>query len=223
MLKHYTQWLHTIQEYETTHNTKISDDIKIASAVNSVRGQLRNHLLLNMNETTSFDDIKKAIAGFFQSMYVIQQTNSGGKKGKGKNQNQIQQWNQNQQTSYQPGKYHTQYQQPQAKARIRKDPVHNTKAKERASHQSLVGHVAGQVTRQSNAGGKDMSANHTAEWWSNLRPVEKAQSSQRSLAPLWTYTTESRRTIVARSSVKVMFRDVVRSGYSCMTQVLQYQ
>eukprot|EP00971_Amphidinium_carterae_P205291 4074576-Amphidinium_carterae.1 len=78
MLKHYTQWLQTIQEYETTHNTKISDDIKILSVVNSVRGQLRNHLLLNMNETMSFDDIKKTLADFFQSMYVIQQTNTGG-------------------------------------------------------------------------------------------------------------------------------------------------
>eukprot|EP00971_Amphidinium_carterae_P320061 6362259-Amphidinium_carterae.1 len=77
MLKHYTQWLQTIQEYETSHNTKISDDIKIASVVNSVRGQLRNHLLLNMSDATSFDDVKKTIGDFFQSTYVIQQTNSG--------------------------------------------------------------------------------------------------------------------------------------------------
>eukprot|EP00971_Amphidinium_carterae_P326225 6456902-Amphidinium_carterae.1 len=69
MFKHYTQWLQTIQKYETTHNNKINDDIKIALVVNSVIGQLRNHLLLNMNETTSFDDIKKTIADFFQSTY----------------------------------------------------------------------------------------------------------------------------------------------------------
>eukprot|EP00971_Amphidinium_carterae_P269493 5346087-Amphidinium_carterae.1 len=31
-----------------------------------------------MNDGTSFDDIKKTISDFFQSMYVIQQTNSGG-------------------------------------------------------------------------------------------------------------------------------------------------
>eukprot|EP00971_Amphidinium_carterae_P095087 1881406-Amphidinium_carterae.2 len=65
-------------EYETTHNTRINDDIQIASLVKSVRGQLRNHLLLNMTETTSFDDIKNTIADFFQSTYVIQQTQSGG-------------------------------------------------------------------------------------------------------------------------------------------------
>eukprot|EP00971_Amphidinium_carterae_P350640 6491661-Amphidinium_carterae.1 len=83
----------TIQEYETTHNTKISDDIKIESVVNSVRGQLRNHLLLNMNETTSFDDIKKTIADFFQSTYVIQQTHSGGQGYQGHQPMEIDQIN----------------------------------------------------------------------------------------------------------------------------------
>eukprot|EP00971_Amphidinium_carterae_P117827 2333933-Amphidinium_carterae.3 len=61
-------------EYETTHNTSINEDIKIASVVNTVRGQLRTHLLLNMTD----DDIKNTMADFFQSTYVIQQTHSGG-------------------------------------------------------------------------------------------------------------------------------------------------
>eukprot|EP00971_Amphidinium_carterae_P114772 2273452-Amphidinium_carterae.1 len=138
MLKHYTQSLQTIQGYETTHNTKINDDIKIASVVNSVRGQLRTHLLLNMDETTSFDDVKKTIGDFIQSTYVIQQTHSGGqgqkrqegqRKSKGppvkakekvrkaKNQNQIQQWGQSQQKGYQPSQYQTQYQQPSGKGK----------------------------------------------------------------------------------------------------------
>eukprot|EP00971_Amphidinium_carterae_P235221 4667708-Amphidinium_carterae.1 len=67
MLKHCTQWLQTIQDYEPMHNTKISDDIMIASVVNSIKGQLRNHLLLNMDKTMSFDDIKKTIGDFLQS------------------------------------------------------------------------------------------------------------------------------------------------------------
>eukprot|EP00971_Amphidinium_carterae_P104755 2074610-Amphidinium_carterae.1 len=50
MIKHYTQWLQTIQEYETAHKTRINDDMKIASVVNSVRGQPRNHLLLNIDK-----------------------------------------------------------------------------------------------------------------------------------------------------------------------------
>eukprot|EP00971_Amphidinium_carterae_P200115 3971423-Amphidinium_carterae.1 len=49
MLKHYMEWLQNIQEYETTHKTRISNNIKIALVVNSVRGQLRNHLLLSMS------------------------------------------------------------------------------------------------------------------------------------------------------------------------------
>eukprot|EP00971_Amphidinium_carterae_P057365 1134162-Amphidinium_carterae.1 len=68
MLKHYTQGLQTIQEYETTHKTRISDEIKIASVVDSVRGQLRNHMLLSMSDT---DDIKNVIADFFLSTYRV--------------------------------------------------------------------------------------------------------------------------------------------------------
>eukprot|EP00971_Amphidinium_carterae_P112654 2230763-Amphidinium_carterae.1 len=39
--------------------------------------QARCYLVLNMKDGTSFDDIKKTISDFFQSTYVIQQTNSG--------------------------------------------------------------------------------------------------------------------------------------------------
>eukprot|EP00971_Amphidinium_carterae_P197389 3917715-Amphidinium_carterae.3 len=69
MLKHYTRWLQTIKSMR---------QLKIASVVNSIKVQLRHHLLLNMDDNTSFDDIKKTIADFFQSTYVIQQTHSGG-------------------------------------------------------------------------------------------------------------------------------------------------
>eukprot|EP00971_Amphidinium_carterae_P138755 2749712-Amphidinium_carterae.2 len=51
MFKHYIPWLQTIQEYEWTRKTGISDDIKIASIVNSIRGQLKNHLLQSMDIT----------------------------------------------------------------------------------------------------------------------------------------------------------------------------
>eukprot|EP00971_Amphidinium_carterae_P021482 423625-Amphidinium_carterae.2 len=114
----------TIFEYETIYKTKVSDDIKIASVVNSAKGQLRNHLLLNMDETTTFEDVNKTISDFFQSNQPIDQINGfKGKKGKkregkskgppikgkskgrafskgskGKNrQNQLQQWGQNHQ------------------------------------------------------------------------------------------------------------------------------
>eukprot|EP00971_Amphidinium_carterae_P045382 892962-Amphidinium_carterae.2 len=149
MLKHYTQWLQTIQEYETIHKTRINNNIKTASVVNTI---------------ADF---------FFQSTKVIRQTNSGGqgyqghqpleidqingfkgKKGKGKSkgppvkgkgkgkkgkgkQNQIQEWghNQNQQTGYRPRR-------PGHKITIsisspQENRVHNTKAraKAKASHQ----------------------------------------------------------------------------------------
>eukprot|EP00971_Amphidinium_carterae_P155995 3092608-Amphidinium_carterae.1 len=41
------------------------------------QGTTQKNLLLNMNESTSFDDIKKTFADLFQSTYVIQQTHSG--------------------------------------------------------------------------------------------------------------------------------------------------
>eukprot|EP00971_Amphidinium_carterae_P005062 101311-Amphidinium_carterae.2 len=70
MLKHHSQWLQTIQEHETTHKTRISDDIKIASVVNSVRGQLVNHMLLNMNYASCHTTSTRLQT--FLSTYVIQ-------------------------------------------------------------------------------------------------------------------------------------------------------
>eukprot|EP00971_Amphidinium_carterae_P103239 2043458-Amphidinium_carterae.8 len=63
----------TSQEYETTHNTKISDGIKIAAVVSSVRGQLRNHLLLHLAETTEGHQPMKIDSQMALSITLIQE------------------------------------------------------------------------------------------------------------------------------------------------------
>eukprot|EP00971_Amphidinium_carterae_P228891 4540806-Amphidinium_carterae.1 len=46
---------------------------QLLTRVNSVKEQIRNHLVLNMDGATSFDDVKKTIADFQPNNYAIQQ------------------------------------------------------------------------------------------------------------------------------------------------------
>eukprot|EP00971_Amphidinium_carterae_P124003 2455855-Amphidinium_carterae.2 len=50
----------------------------------------------------------------------------------------------------------------------------------------------------------------------------QVQSPQSSLVPSWTSTT-SKMPADVKASIRVMSKDVVRSGHTCMTKVLQYQ
>eukprot|EP00971_Amphidinium_carterae_P276558 5488211-Amphidinium_carterae.4 len=63
-----TQCLRSIQAYATLHKTRINADIKITSDINLIKRQIRNHLLLNMDDTTSFDDVKTTIANLFANV-----------------------------------------------------------------------------------------------------------------------------------------------------------
>eukprot|EP00971_Amphidinium_carterae_P211521 4197000-Amphidinium_carterae.2 len=121
-----------------------------------------------MSDGTSLDDIKKTIGDFFQSMYVIQQTSSGGHgyqghqpmeidhingfKGKERRAKESQRAHQsraNEKARKDKENIRIRFSngttvrisRPQVRARIRKDLVHSTKAKakEKASHQSLAG------------------------------------------------------------------------------------
>eukprot|EP00971_Amphidinium_carterae_P045864 902328-Amphidinium_carterae.1 len=76
-MKQYTNWLQLIQEYGTQTGRAIDDEIKIATIINHVKGPLRNHLLLNMDDVTTFNDVKKKITDHFQSTYDVSHQHQG--------------------------------------------------------------------------------------------------------------------------------------------------
>eukprot|EP00971_Amphidinium_carterae_P100527 1988457-Amphidinium_carterae.1 len=76
-MKQYTNWLQLIQEYETQTGRAIDDEIKIATVISQVKGPLRNHLLLNIDDVTTFNDVKKKIIDYFQSTYDVSHQHQG--------------------------------------------------------------------------------------------------------------------------------------------------
>eukprot|EP00971_Amphidinium_carterae_P287199 5701165-Amphidinium_carterae.1 len=76
-MKQYTNWLQLIQEYEIQTGRSIDDEIKIATVINQVKGPLRNHLLLNIDDVTTFNDVKKKIVDYFQSAYDVSHQHHG--------------------------------------------------------------------------------------------------------------------------------------------------
>eukprot|EP00971_Amphidinium_carterae_P258365 5128116-Amphidinium_carterae.3 len=245
------------------NNRRINDDIKIVSVLNSVKGELRNHLLLKMDDTTPFDDVKESIADFFQSTYVIQQTRSGGQGYQGHQPMEIDQINgfkRKKGKQRKVGKEKESQKVLQSKARamasqkvkesrvrsssglrvrinrkvtsrisisslrekasirprvlLKEDPVHNAQAKAKASQESLAGHVADkrQETRSLMKSVLVERLSVPARRHRIRAASHAARVRHTNDGP--TFTIESKRIAVARSSVRVR--------WSLMTVSLKY-
>ena len=95
----FSQWLVDISRYELETATPIEESIKIATAINNLRGPVRQHLLLSVRPTTTWREVHNIAQNFFVSTwlpseghistiedvnYIKKGKGKGKRKGKGK-------------------------------------------------------------------------------------------------------------------------------------------
>ena len=87
----FNQWLIDISRYELETATPIEESIKIATAINNLRGAVRQHLLLSVRPTTTWREVHNIAQNFLVSTWLPQEGHISTiedvnyiKKGKGK-------------------------------------------------------------------------------------------------------------------------------------------
>ena len=87
----FNQWLIDISRYELETATPIEESIKIATAINNLRGAVRQHLLLSVRPTTTWREVHNIAQNFLVSTWLLQEGHISTiedvnyiKKGKGK-------------------------------------------------------------------------------------------------------------------------------------------
>ena len=95
----FSQWLVDISRYELETATPIEESIMIATAINNLRGPVRQHLLLSVRPTTTWREVHNIAQNFFVSTwlpseghistiedvnYIKKGEGKGKRKGKGK-------------------------------------------------------------------------------------------------------------------------------------------
>ena len=72
----FNQWLTDIRHYELETAMPIEESIKIATAINNLRGAVRQHLLLSVRPTTTWREVHNIVQNFLVSTWVLQEGTS---------------------------------------------------------------------------------------------------------------------------------------------------
>ena len=108
----YRQWLELLSRYELEAPQPLDDNLKIATLVNGLGGNLQQHLLLSVKPTSTWQNVREIVENYYSSTFVPNPTigrvaylahgleknvnyikgrrKEKGKKGKGKRRRRLQ-------------------------------------------------------------------------------------------------------------------------------------
>ena len=66
----YRQWLEALSRYELESRQPLDDNLKIATLVNGLRGNLQQHLLLSVRPTSTWQNVREIVENYYSSTFV---------------------------------------------------------------------------------------------------------------------------------------------------------
>ena len=66
----YRQWLESLSRYELEARQPLDDNLKIATLVNELRGNLQQHLLLSVKPTSTWQNMREIVENYYSSTFV---------------------------------------------------------------------------------------------------------------------------------------------------------
>ena len=66
----YRQWLESLSRYELEARQPLDDNLKIATLVNGLRGNLQQHLLLSVKPTSTWQNVREIVENYYSSTFV---------------------------------------------------------------------------------------------------------------------------------------------------------
>ena len=66
----YRQWLEALSRYELEARQPLDDNLKIATLVNGLRGNLQQHLLLSVRPTSTWQNVREIVENYYSSTFV---------------------------------------------------------------------------------------------------------------------------------------------------------
>ena len=66
----YRQWLESLSRYELESRQPLDDNLKIATLVNGLRGNLQQHLLLSVKPTSTWQNVREIVENSYSSTFV---------------------------------------------------------------------------------------------------------------------------------------------------------
>ena len=66
----YRQWLAVLSRYELEARQPLDDNLKIATLVNGLRGNLQQHLLLSVKPTSTWPNVREIVDNYYSSTFV---------------------------------------------------------------------------------------------------------------------------------------------------------
>ena len=63
----YKQWLELLSRYELEAAQPLDDNLKIATLVNGLRGNLQQHLLLSVKPTSTWQNVREIVENYYSS------------------------------------------------------------------------------------------------------------------------------------------------------------
>ena len=66
----YRQWLESLSRYELESRNPLDDNLKIATLVNGLRGNLQQHLLLSVKPTSTWQNVREIVENYYSSTFV---------------------------------------------------------------------------------------------------------------------------------------------------------
>ena len=64
------QWLESLSRYELEARQPLDDNLKIATLVNGLRGNLQQHLLLSVKPTSTWQNVREIVENYYSSTFV---------------------------------------------------------------------------------------------------------------------------------------------------------
>ena len=66
----YRQWLESLSRYELEARQPLDDNLKIATFVNGLRGNLQQHLLLSVKPTSTWQNVREIVENYYSSTFA---------------------------------------------------------------------------------------------------------------------------------------------------------
>ena len=66
----YRQWLESLSRYELEARQALDDNLKIATLVDGLRGNLQQHLLLSVKPTSTWQNVREIVENYYSSTFV---------------------------------------------------------------------------------------------------------------------------------------------------------
>ena len=66
----YRKWLETLSRYELEARQPLDDNLKIATLLNGLRGNLQQYLLLSVKPTSTWQNVREIVENYYSSTFV---------------------------------------------------------------------------------------------------------------------------------------------------------